>query len=193
MRNLFAPITKDGVSTAFVCDNGLRGVWDCINIRCNDTEGIERLSIEPIVSSLDAVPWDKGDGAVFTVYAHYKDGSINEVGVCNFFECPYEVERSKDIAAIARKTLHKHVQTAIIWAATCGVNIAIATACAANGLWVNCGFSCVMVLACFWWCRFSYKKVATDIRLIEDWAQVSATSEFIRQQLNLLSKNGKEF
>lgn len=191
MNNLFSPVTNGRVGVVIMCHNGLRGVWDYLSAFDNDTEDIERLSIEPIASNLDAVPWGEDDGAAFTVYAHYKNGTINEMGMCNFFESPYEVERPKDVVAIARKVVHKNVQTAMIWAAVCGWNAAMAMWDAAKGSWAGSGIMCAAALACFWLCRDNYKKVTNNTQCVADIARTDTALQHLRQHLNLLTKAWK--
>lgn len=188
MRKLFTP-----VETAFAieCSDGLSAIWNYTKSINGDAAGIERLSIEPIASAMDSVPWNEDEGAPFTVYAHYKSGAIDELGMCNFYELPYYVSAANDDVERIINKVRGQLLLLVLGAVAFGLNFVTALFQVLSHKYLAASFSGILTVMLAVSCCYFYRQAIIYMRTATDAARVDAFVKNANLLLsNFLQKHG---
>lgn len=169
---------------AIDCSDGLSAIWNYTKSTNGDAAGIERLSIEPIASAMDSVPWNEDEGAPFTVYAHYKSGAIDELGMCNFYELSYYVNAANDVVEHTINKVRGHILAIALGAVAFGLNFVTALYQVLSHKYLAASFSGVLIVMSAVSCCYFYRQAIIYMRTATDVARVDA---FIKNANLLLS------
>lgn len=187
---------NDSKGEYITCNGGLKSVWGYASRFCDNADDVALLTIEPFSSDLDDVPWNDTEGAPLTVLAHYADGSISEIGLCNFLECPYRTK--DDDAAVQAKYVDMARKYIILFAAMAVAAFSCLLNAGSNIFLHNWGWLAVNVInlgAAVYFGRLAYIKVKNCIVAAMNFADASARAHMIISHLNTLIdslENGKD-